>query len=129
MRLLLDTHLLIWAANDSERLTKSMADAISDPKDQLVFSMASLWEMSIKASLRRRDFQFNPGHMRQLMLENGYEELSIVPRHVFGLLDLPHMHADPFDRLLIAQANAEGITLLTADPVVARYPGPIRLVA
>ena len=128
MRLLLDTHLLLWASGPTERLPAAAALMLDDPDNELLFSVASLWEITIKHGLRRPDFQVDPRVFRQELLENGYTELTITSDHAFAVGLLPPIHRDPFDRILIAQAAAEAITLLTSDPIVARYPGPVRAV-
>ena len=128
MRLLLDTHLLLWAAGRPERLTPAARELLEAPVSDLLFSAASLWEIAIKSTLGRTDFRVDPVALRQGLMENGYTELAISGRHCLATGHLPVLHKDPFDRLLIAQAQVEGLTLLTADPVVARYPGPIRCI-
>jgi PIN domain nuclease of toxin-antitoxin system len=128
VRLLLDTHLLLWASGPSERLPQIVARMLDDPENELIFSVASLWEITIKHRLGRGDFQVEPRVFRRELLDNGYEELPITSEHALGVGLLPPIHRDPFDRVLIAQAVAEGIILLTSDPVVARYPGPVRAV-
>jgi PIN domain nuclease of toxin-antitoxin system len=92
----------------------------------LLFSIASVWELAIKRGLGRTDFRVDPRVLRRRLLDNGYSELPITSEHVLAIENLPSIHKDPFDRLLVAQAMVEGITLLTLDPVVAQYPGPIR---
>jgi PIN domain nuclease of toxin-antitoxin system len=89
---------------------------------------ASLWEVVIKRGLGRDDFEADSRLLRRGLLDNGYGELPMGSEHVLAIENLPAIHKDPFDRILIAQAQVEGITLLTADPTVAQYPGPIRLV-
>lgn len=101
---------------------------LNDPDSTLVFSAVNLWEISIKRSLGRASFQVDPRILRHRALSHGYEELNIVSEHAIFLDTLPMLHRDPFDRLLIAQATFEGMTLLTADKTVAQYSGPIRLV-
>jgi len=128
MKLLLDTHLLLWAAGQPSRLSAAARRLIGDPKNELLFSPASLWEVAIKRALGRNDFQADPRLLRRGLLDNGYAELPILSDHVVAIDSLPPLHKDPFDRLLIAQAIVEGITLLTADAMVAQYPGPIRAV-
>lgn len=91
-----------------------------------MFSAASVWEVAIKSALGRDDFSVDPRVLRRALLDNGYVELAISGAHAAAVLDLPPIHRDPFDRLLVAQAQVEGIALLTADATVARYPGPIR---
>lgn len=125
---MLDTHVLLWAAGDPKRLSTKARKLISDPQNELLFSAASLWEIAIKRGLNRRDFQADPRLMRRGLLDNGYGELPIVSDHVVAIDVLPPIHKDPFDRLLVAQATVEGFTLLTLDPVVAQYPGPIQRV-
>jgi PIN domain nuclease of toxin-antitoxin system len=101
---------------------------IEDQGNDLLFSPASLWEVAIKRGLGRADFQADPRLLRRGLLDNGYGELPIRGEHAVAVDGLPLVHKDPFDRMLVAQAQVEGVILLTADPVVARYPGPIRKV-
>ena len=126
MKLLLDTHVLLWAAGEPARLSASARRLINDANNEPLFSVASLWEIAIKRGLGRKDFQVDARLLRRGLLDNGYSELPITSDHVVAVEDLPAIHKDPFDRLLVAQATVEGITLLTLDLVVARYPGPIR---
>ena len=128
MKLLLDTHLLLWAAGDPGRLSSDARALIEDLGNDLVFSAASLWEVAIKRGLGRADFQLDPRLLRRGLLDNGYGELPIASEHAVAVDALPRIHADPFDRILVAQSMVEGITLLTSDPIVARYPGPVRRV-
>ena len=128
MKLLLDTHLLIWAAIGSDRLSAKARKSIEDPINELYFSAASLWEIAIKNGLGRADFQVDARVLRRALLDNGYQELPITGAHTVAVESLPPIHRDPFDRILVAQATAEGITLLTSDVLVAKYPGPIRKV-
>jgi PIN domain nuclease of toxin-antitoxin system len=127
VKLLLDTHLLLWAAGQPDRLSKEARELIDAPENELFFSSASLWEVVIKRGLGRDDFKVDARLLRRGLLDNGYSELPIGSEHVVAVENLPAIHKDPFDRVLVAQAQVEGITLLTADPVVAQYPGPIRL--
>ena len=126
MNLLLDTHLLLWAAGRPGRLSATARKLIDAPSNELFFSAASIWEVAIKRGLGRSDFRADPRLLRRGLLDNGYGELPILSDHVVALDTLPPIHKDPFDRLLVAQATVEGITLLTADTRVAQYPGPIR---
>ncbi|MPZ57276.1 MAG: PIN domain-containing protein [Rhizobiales bacterium] len=126
MKFLLDTHLLLWTAEASPRLAREAVALIDDAENILMFSSASLWEIAIKRGLGRDDFAVDPRLLRTNLLDNGYEELPIRSEHAVAVSDLPAIHKDPFDRMLIAQSFVEGVTLLTSDPVVARYPGPIR---
>lgn len=128
MKVLLDTHLLLWAAGLPERLSPEARLLLEAPDAQLFFSAASLWEIAIKHSLGRADFQVDARLLRRGLLDNGYSELPVASAHAVAIDCLPAIHRDPFDRMLVAQATVEGITLLTSDTLVAQYPGPVRLV-
>ncbi|HET7611228.1 MAG TPA: type II toxin-antitoxin system VapC family toxin [Rhodanobacteraceae bacterium] len=128
MRLLLDTHLLLWAAGQPKKLPAAARKLIANPRNSLCFSAASLWEIAIKNALGRDDFQADPGVLRRGLLESGYEELPITGDHAMAVAVLPALHGGPFDRMLVAQAAVEGMTLVTADAQVAKYPGSIRRV-
>ncbi|MBS0987011.1 type II toxin-antitoxin system VapC family toxin [Acetobacter thailandicus] len=128
MRLLLDTHLLLWAAGEPDKLSARARILMEDPDNDLVFSAASLWEITIKTGLGRADFQVDPHLLRRGLIENGYEELPITSQHALAVGQLPDVHRDPFDRILVAQATEEGLLLLTHDPLVKAYPGPIEAV-
>ena len=128
MILLLDTHLLLWAVGMPDRLSTEARSLLQDPDNQLAFSVASLWEIAIKRGLGRSDFQVDPRLLRRGLTDNGYRELTITGDHALQVDSLPPIHKDPFDRILVAQATAEGITLLTSDDIVARYPGSVRRV-
>lgn len=101
---------------------------MTNPEHELLFSAASIWEIAIKNGLGRDDFKVDARLLRRGLLDNDYTELPITSAHAVFVESLPLIHKDPFDRILVAQATAEGITLLTADSTVARYPGPIELV-
>lgn len=128
MKLLLDTHLLLWAAGEPSRLPASARKLIGDPANELIFSAASLWEIAIKCGLGRDDFRVQPRLLRRSLLDNQYSELPVTSEHAVALDSLPSIHKDPFDRMLVAQATVEGVVLLTVDPVMARYAGPVRKV-
>ncbi|MBS1026436.1 type II toxin-antitoxin system VapC family toxin [Gluconobacter cerinus] len=128
MKLLLDTHLLLWAAGEPDRLSVRARSLMEDQDNALVFSAASLWEITIKAGLGRADFQIDPHLLRRGLIENGYEELPVTGQHALAIGQLPDVHRDPFDRILVAQATVEGLLLLTQDPLVQAYPGPITAV-
>jgi PIN domain nuclease of toxin-antitoxin system len=128
MRFLLDTHLVLWASGRPDRLPAAASDILNDAANALLFSVVSIWEAAIKHALKRDDFDNEPLQLRTGLLDSGYAELPITGPHAAAVANLPHIHRDPFDRLLIAQAIVEGITLLTADPLLARYPAPVRLV-
>jgi PIN domain nuclease of toxin-antitoxin system len=128
MKLLPDTHLLVWTAQAPDRLPAEAVELIEDPGNELFFSSVSIWEVSIKQALRRADFTVDAGVLRRRLLENGFREIAVTGEHSIALLHLAPIHRDPFDRMLIAQATVEDITLLTADRVIAQYRGPIRKV-
>jgi PIN domain nuclease of toxin-antitoxin system len=128
VRFLLDTHLLLWIAGKSKRVPEAVRKDLSNTSNEFVFSSASLWEIAIKRGLGREDFRIDPRALRQRLLDNGYAELSITGEHALRVIELPALHKDPFDRILLAQALTEGVTLLTADEQLARYSGPVRKV-
>lgn len=127
MKLLLDTHLLIWAADSIERVPVGARALMADQDNELLFSVASIWEVAIKRGLNRPDFQVDARMLRRGLIDNGYCELPILSEHVVTIDALPLIHKDPFDRLLIAQAMVEGITLLTDDATLTQYSGLVRL--
>jgi len=128
VKVLLDTQLLLWAAGQPERLPVAARRIIDDDRNQLMFSAASLWEVAIKSGLGREDFRADARLLRRGLLDNGYGELAIGGDHAVAITNLPAIHRDTFDRMLIAQSAVEGILLLTADPIVAQYAGPVRKV-
>lgn len=128
MKLLLDTQLLLWAASEPDRLSFDAREMIGDARNQLLFSAASLWEVAIKSGLGRHDFHADASLLRRGLADNGYIELAITGEHATAIARLPPIHKDPFDRMLVAQSTVEGIQLLTADPIVAQYPGSVRKV-
>ena len=128
MKLLLDTHLLLWAAFQPNRLSATARKLLDNPENELLFSAASLWEVAIKRGLGRHDFQVDARLFLRGLLDNGYSELPIASDHVIAIENLPRIHKDPFDRIMVAQAMVEGITLLTTDSVMAQYPGTIQKV-
>ncbi len=125
MNLLLDTHLLVWTASRSDRLSPVARELIGNPDNVLWFSAVSIWEIGIKRRLERPDFQIDPERLRNQLLQNRYLEIDLTSEHGIAVQALPLLHRDPFDRALIAQATCEDLTLLTADRDIARYPGPI----
>lgn len=128
MRLLLDTHLLLWAAEASSRLSAEATLLIEDSENELFFSVASIWEVAIKARQARNGFGVDARLLRRNLLNNSYRELLVTGDHAIATSDLPLIYRDPFDRILVAQSVVEGITLLTSDPLVAQYPGPVQRV-
>ena len=128
MRVLLDTHLLLWAAGSPQRLPKTALSILKARDTTLLFSAASVWEVVIKSGLGRSDFQVDAQRLRQGLLLHGYEELPITGEHALAVRALPSLHKDPFDRILLAQAQSEGLTLLTVDRELAAYGPPCKLV-
>ena len=123
MRLLLDTHVLLWAAGGNALLPAAFQAAIEDIGNDVLFSSASIWEIAIKQGQGRPDFHADPHVLRQRLLENGYGELPINGEHALAVARLPLLHKDPFDRILVAQAIVEGVCLLSVDQMVLQYPG------
>ena len=121
MRFLLDTQMLLWAAEKPEHLSAETVAIIEDAANELTYSLVSLWEVAIKSGLGRSDFQAHPLVLKQGFLENGYRELAIRVEHMIALMGLPLVHRDPFDRMLVAQAATESLTLLTADALLGQY--------
>ncbi|ESQ73832.1 type II toxin-antitoxin system VapC family toxin [Asticcacaulis sp. AC402] len=128
MKFLLDTHLVVWVTVAPERLSVEARRAISDLDNELYFSAVNIWEIAIKASLQKPDFNVDARVVRRALLDAGYVELPVSGEHAIGVGELPWHHNDPFDRLLLAQAAAEGIPLMTADAMLARYSAPVYLV-
>lgn len=128
MNLILDTHLLIWAAGDPERLSTDAMRFLGNRASDLYFSAASIWEVAIKSTLSRDDFHVVPSQLREGLVQHDYTEIPIRSEHAIAVGLLPNIHNDPFDRMLVAQAQEERLTLLTTDKKIARYPGPIQLV-
>jgi PIN domain nuclease of toxin-antitoxin system len=124
MNLLLDTHVLLWATLLPARLATTTQQRLTEPTNRLWFSAVSLWEVSIKAGRGRPDFDVDPRRFRRELLDHGYRELSVDGEHATAVADLPPHHRDPFDRMLVAQARVEGMTLLTVDPEVLAYGAP-----
>lgn len=123
MKLLLDTHMLIWAAAGT--LPEQATRLVTNADNTLYFSSASIWEIVIKKNLGRNDFIIEPEVLRRGLLDNQYNELCITSQHTLAVNDLPMVHKDPFDRILLAQAKSEGISLLTSDSIMQEYSGPV----
>jgi PIN domain nuclease of toxin-antitoxin system len=128
VRLLLDTHLLLWAAARSERLPREARELLEDDHNEVYYSAASIWEIAIKSSLRRKDFRVNFTELLGTLPKMGLVELPITAVHAAGVTKLPPIHRDPFDRLLIAQSIVEPLTLLTNDALLDRYRAGARVV-
>lgn len=125
MNLLLDTHVLLWATIDSPRI-KAIRRRLLAVDNEVFFSVASLWEIAIKASLGK--LQADAAAVRDCALESGFLELPILGQHALHVGGLPWHHRDPFDRLLVAQSAAEPMRLLTADETLLAYGGQVELI-
>jgi PIN domain nuclease of toxin-antitoxin system len=121
LKLLLDTHILLWAAGQPEKLSESARTLLTTPGNILFFSAASIWEIVIKRGLGRDDFRVDPRRLRKMLIMHGYTELPVTAEHSLAVETLPLLHKDPFDRLLLAQARTEGMMLLTVDAFVLQY--------
>ena len=126
--LLVDTHLLLWWATVPEQLSAAARIPLQSAEPPPLFSVVSLWEVAIKASLGRSDFKVNPLASRMGLLQDGFRELPIQVEHVLAVRDLPWIHRDPFDRLLVVQAQSEGLRLFTTDRRLAEYGEAVRWV-
>jgi len=128
VRLLLDTHLLLWAAASSKRLSPEAREILEDGTNEAYYSAASIWEIAIKSSIARRDFRIDLDALRSALPKMQLVELPITASHAAGVIRLPPIHRDPFDRLLVAQSMAEPLTLLTNDALLAEYGASVRVV-
>ena len=128
MRLLVDTHLLLWAAASSSRLPRGARALIEDSANEVYYSAASIWEIAIKSSLRRKDLRVDVPALLAALPRMGFVELPVTGAHAARVVQLVNIHRDPFDRLLVAQSVAEPLTLLTNDALLARYGDGIRVV-
>ena len=126
--LLVDTHLLLWAAFEPDRLSAEATKTLQSRETPLLFSLATVWEVAIKTSLGRPDFSVDPGLLHRALVAEGFVELPISAAHLIRVATLPWVHRDPFDRLLVAQAMEDKLTLLTADATLKRYGRFVRLV-
>lgn len=125
---LLDTSILLSATIAPERLPDDVADLLRDPRNEILFSAASLWEVGIKRSLNRDGFDFFPEDIHRLALATGFTELPVLSEHSYAIARQPWHHRDPFDRLLVAQAQALPARLLTSDAILQRYSELVHLV-
>jgi PIN domain nuclease of toxin-antitoxin system len=128
MKLLLDTHILLWLADTPERIPKPTLALLSNPLNEIVFSSVNIWEIAIKFALRKPDFRTDPLLVFRRAIAEGLTELPVTSEHGIATAALPPLHRDPFDRILVGQAVAEKMLLLTSDSAVAAYKGPVRLV-
>lgn len=125
MRYLLDTQILLWASFSSSQLPASALELLQSKRGSLVFSVATVWEVSIKAALGRSNFKVEPEDLRTGLLAHGYAELPVSGKHAVAVRSLRPIHGDPFDRMLLAQAICEGMTLVTTDRMLAAYGEPV----
>jgi len=128
VRLLLDTHLLLWAVASSGRLSPHVRSSIEDPQNDVHYSAASVWEIAIKSGLRRKDFRVDLSLLHSSLQAMGLSELPVRAEHALAVTHLPPIHRDPFDRLLVAQSIVEPMVLLTNDAVLAPYGPVVRVV-
>lgn len=128
MRILLDTHLLLWAMAASRKLPRAVKSQLLDPQNDIYYSAASLWEIAIKQGLQRADFRIDIDTLIEALGASGFLELPVTAAHAAGVAKLPPIHKDPFDRLLVAQSMAEPLTLLTNDAVLADYWDGVRVI-
>ncbi|EAQ75246.1 MULTISPECIES: type II toxin-antitoxin system VapC family toxin [unclassified Synechococcus] len=126
MRILLDTHAFLWAIADDPRLGPISRELIDSRAEAVLLSLVSLWEIAIKHSLGRGDMPITAVQALAWTEESGFDWLPLAPGHILCLEDLPPHHRDPFDRLLIAQAISEDLTLLSADAVFSSYGAPLQ---
>ena len=127
-RFLVDTQLLLWNVYGSRKLPARVARLFRDGRHQFFYSAASLWEIAIKAGRGRADFVADTAAIRDALEANGFHELPVAAQHAVALATLPGIHADPFDRMLIAQSIVEPMALITSDARLAAYPGTIEVV-
>ena len=122
MAYLLDTHIIIWLAHSPEKLSETVRQILMDKKQKVYFSTASIWEIAIKSALNKDNFQINATHLYRHLLNNSYLELPITAEQCLKVGELPQIHKDPFDHLLITQAISHNLTLISCDKSIAKYP-------
>ena len=127
MNFLLDTHILIWAAISPHKISSELANLLSGPSNHLYFSSASIWEISIKESLGKRDFKISSKKLHSGLIENGYKEIKVSALHAMEVIKLPFIHRDPFDRILVATAIWENMPMLTNDSKLSPYHSLVRV--
>ncbi len=127
MNLLVDTHVLIWLMTDPRRLNTATANLLGDVENTVWFSSVSIWEIAIKRSLNRPDFLIEPDLFYRTTLAQGHRELAVDGAHACAMRELPPVHKDPFDRMLVAQARLENMRLLTSDSTLGKYGFPVML--
>lgn len=126
MRLLLDTQVLLNAAGAPENLSAPCRAMLEDGANMLIYSVASLWKIANQQD--RHDFRVDGAALRRGLRDHGYEELAISGIHALRVGDLPRVHHDPFDRMIVTQAREDGLCLVTSNPLMTQYPGRIELV-
>ena len=123
MKLLLDSHVLLWYLVNDDRLPQPVKDLLEDPATPVTVSVATLWELMVKALAGRLHLPDAPERfLTDPIVDAGFRQLALEPRHVLALPELPQIHGDPFDRMLVAQAVVEGMSVVSGDPAIARYP-------
>ena len=127
MNFLLDTHILIWAAISPQKISPELASLLSDQSNHLYFSSASIWEISIKESLGKKDFKVSSKKLYDGLIENGYKEIKVSALHAMEVIHLPFIHRDPFYRILVATAIWENMPLLTNDSKLSPYHSLVRV--
>ena len=127
MNFLLDTHILIWVAISPHKISLELASLLSDPSNHLYFSSASIWEIPLKESLGKRDFEISSKKLHGGLIENGYKEIKVSALHAMEVIKLPFIHRDPFDRILVATAIWENMPLLTNDSTLSAYHSLVRV--
>lgn len=115
---LLDTHVALWWLSNNRKLTKKMRELISNPQNQMMVSAVSLWEIIIKKSLNKIEV---PDNLKEALVASGFKLLSMTADHALCVENLPYIHNDPFDRLLIAQCIVEDVIFVTADKIIPKY--------
>jgi PIN domain nuclease of toxin-antitoxin system len=127
-RFLVDTQLLVWNANKSRRLPARVERLFRDGRHEFFASVASIWEVAIKAPLGQKGFDAEPGPLRESLVESGFRELPVTGAHAVAIERLPLLHGDAFDRLIVAQALVEPMVLVTTDVRLGAYPGNIEVI-
>ena len=127
MNFLLDTHILIWVAISPHKISLELASLLSDPSNHLYFSSASIWEIPLKESLGKRDFEISSKKLHGGLIENGYKEIKISALHAMEVIKFSYIHRDPFDRILIATAIWGNMPLLTNDSTLSPYHSLVRV--
>lgn len=128
MRVLVDTHMLVWLSAATERLPGRARAIIEDPANEIFFSAASIWELTVKHALGKAEIPIHPRILYNALAENDFPEIAMTSLHGLTAGSLPPIHKDPFDRMLIAQSMIEGCLLLTSDKMLARYDAPVQLI-